>query len=162
GTLVAESARVHPGYTRNMQPMMVPESFLEERRRLGHDRFDEVWDGVIHMVPGPSGPHQRTGRDLIIVLDEIARRRGLVALCDFSHHDPKTTGYTDFRQPDIVVFDRAYVTDRGVEGRAELVIEIISPHDESRDKLSFYKRVGVREVWLIDPRKVTLEVFAYA
>lgn len=24
--------------------------WLEERRRLGHDRFDEVWDGVLHVV----------------------------------------------------------------------------------------------------------------
>ena len=48
---------------------------------------------------------------------------------------------------------------RGIEGVAHLAIEIISPNDESRKKLPFYARVGVREVWLLDPVKKTIEVF---
>jgi len=31
-----------------------PEELLAERRRKGHDRFDEVWEGVLHMLPPPS------------------------------------------------------------------------------------------------------------
>lgn len=31
----------------------VPEGLLAERARLGHDRFDEMWEGVLHMVPPP-------------------------------------------------------------------------------------------------------------
>ncbi|MGI9120683.1 MAG: hypothetical protein ACR2G7_11290 [Acidimicrobiales bacterium] len=34
-----------------------PQSLLEERRRLGLDIFDEMWEGVLHMVPPPGGPH---------------------------------------------------------------------------------------------------------
>jgi hypothetical protein len=30
---------------------------LERRRRSGLDRLDEVWEGVLHMVPAPSGEH---------------------------------------------------------------------------------------------------------
>jgi hypothetical protein len=33
----------------------VPGSLLDERRRLGLDVVDEVWEGVLHMVPPPSG-----------------------------------------------------------------------------------------------------------
>lgn len=31
----------------------VPDRFLEERHRLGHDKQDELWEGVLHMVPPP-------------------------------------------------------------------------------------------------------------
>ena len=34
----------------------VPEAMLDERRRLGHDGRDEMWDGVLHMVPRLGGP----------------------------------------------------------------------------------------------------------
>jgi len=35
------------------------EALLERRRRAGVDRLDEVWQGVRHMVPGPSLEHSR-------------------------------------------------------------------------------------------------------
>ena len=36
----------------------VHEALIAERRRLGHDRFDEMWEGVLHMVPSPGFGHQ--------------------------------------------------------------------------------------------------------
>jgi hypothetical protein len=44
----------------------VPEKFLEERWRLGHDKKDELWDGVLHLVPLPGSRHQRLTSDLTI------------------------------------------------------------------------------------------------
>jgi hypothetical protein len=35
-----------------------PQWLLDERRRLGQDVRDEVWDGVVHMVPLPNDAHQ--------------------------------------------------------------------------------------------------------
>jgi hypothetical protein len=32
-------------------------ALLERRERLGLDRKDEVWEGVLHVVPSPSGRH---------------------------------------------------------------------------------------------------------
>ena len=43
------------------------------------------------------------------------------------------------------------VSRRGIEGKAELVIEVLSSEDESREKLPFYAACGVSEVLLIDP-----------
>ena len=31
---------------------------LEDRRKRGADRWDEMWDGVLHMVPPPGSAHQ--------------------------------------------------------------------------------------------------------
>ena len=40
---------------------------------------------------------------------------------------------------------------RGINGHAELVIEILSPHDESRQKQPFYAKCGIPAFWIIDP-----------
>jgi hypothetical protein len=50
---------------------------LDERRRLGQDVRDEMWDGVLHMVPPPGGAHQDYGRlgvSLMIVAHPHDRR----------------------------------------------------------------------------------------
>ena len=36
----------------------VHESFLAERKRLGQDQYDEMWEGVLHMAPMPNMDHQ--------------------------------------------------------------------------------------------------------
>jgi len=46
----------------------VPSHLLAERRRLGLDLFDEMWEGELHMVPPPSEEHQRTGGRLSVAL----------------------------------------------------------------------------------------------
>lgn len=151
---------MHLGYARTMQEAMIPISMLEERRQLGHDRFDEVWEGVLHMVPFPEPGHQRVESDLNDALKSIAKRRGLHAFMRIGLYDPDVPGHKSYRGPDNAIVDRAQLSKRGIEGRAELVVEILSPEDEARDKLPFYQRVGVREVWIIDPRTLTVEVFA--
>jgi Uma2 family endonuclease len=53
------------------------------------------------------------------------------------------------------------ITDRGIEGPPDLVVEIASPgtrtHDRST-KLSAYARGGVPEYWLAEPADQTIEV----
>ena len=36
----------------------VPAEILEQRRRTGADRWDEMWDGVLHMGPSPGSEQQ--------------------------------------------------------------------------------------------------------
>jgi Uma2 family endonuclease len=133
-------------------------SWLEERRRLGLDRFDEVWDGVLHVVPAPSSLHQILESDLEAVLRPIAASSNLRLLHNLSVYDA-TVGSPDYRTPDLVVADPVHISKRGVEARAELVIELLSPNDESRDKLPFYARCGIPEVWLVEPITRAVEVY---
>lgn len=56
------------------------EALLERRRRLGQDRYDEVWDGVYVMNPAPSYEHQRLAQQLAVPLDPLARAAGLEAV----------------------------------------------------------------------------------
>jgi Uma2 family endonuclease len=149
------------GYTRLMRAAMIHEQLLEERRRMGLDKRDEVWAGVLHMVPPPASRHQLVSRDLLLVLLPIAKRLGLEACFEIGVFNPRVKrNDRDFRVPDLVLVSPHLLSKRGVEGKATLVVEILSPGDESRDKLPFYARMGVREVWLIDPDTRAIEVYA--
>ena len=116
---------MHPGYSRTMQQVMMPEPMLEqlieERRRLGLDRRDEVWDGVVHMVPSASRGHQRIQRRLSTVLEPIARRQQLELFLDFDLMDP-AKGETDYRQPDITIVEPARTTTRAIQPGACVAI----------------------------------------
>lgn len=160
GSIVAGRARMSLGYTRHMRGVMleVPEELLAERRRTGAYRRDEVWAGVLHMVPPAASSHQRLSGRVFLVLSRIAARRGFEAMYESGLFDPPE-GVKNYRVPDLMIVDPRNVSRRGIEGIAELVIEILSPNDESRDKLPFFARVGVREVWLIDPNTNVVEMF---
>jgi Uma2 family endonuclease len=93
-----------------------------------------------------------------LVLVRISKRLGAEVLYETGLFDPQR-GLKNYRVPDLVVIDPASVSKRGVEGKPTLVVEVLSPNDESRDKLPFYGAMGVREVWLIDPNSHTVEVF---
>jgi Uma2 family endonuclease len=62
------------------------------------------------------------------------------------------------REPDILFVARAHesrVTERGVAGPADLVIEVVSDDSVTRDrveKFEEYEEYGVQEYWIIDPR----------
>ena len=104
------------------------------------------------MPPDPSPQHQTMGAELIVILRPIAKRRGLELIYE-------TGVYEHYRSPDLVAFDPKYASARGIEGHAALVIEILSPNDESRQKVAFYAKVGVGEVWIVDHALRTVEVY---
>jgi len=62
------------------------------------------------------------------------------------------------REPDVLFVSREHanrLTERGVVGPADLVIEIVSDDSVTRDrveKFEEYEQYGVPEYWIIDPR----------
>src|SRR5204862_563678 len=116
--------------------------------RAGTDLWDEVWNGVLHMVPAPSRWHQRFGLKLGVVLDPIAERHGLELSYETSVYRPNVDD--DYRTPDLIAYEPTFGSKRGVEGVAELVIEILSPNDETYDKLPFYVEVGIRQILVVN------------
>lgn len=71
----------------------------------------------------------------------------------------------DFLVPDYVYVRpdrREIITDRAVEGVPDLIIEIVSPMSEERDrglKRERYFHHGVPEYWIVDPEDRTIERF---
>ncbi len=119
-------------------------SLIAERRRLGLDRHDEVWEGDYHMNPAPSGRHARLAALAITLLDRSATDRGLTVVAEFNLGTPD-----DYRIPDLGVLRSA--TDETWVAAAAVVVEIRSADDETFEKLGFYARLGVEEILIVDP-----------
>ncbi len=118
---------------------------LEGRRRSGLDRLDEIWEGVYHMVPAPSGPHGDLESQLHALLRPLAQQAGLKMIGQSNLGESEH----DFRVPDGALH---HSVPRGVwNPTAALVIEIVSPGDESWEKLPFYAAHDVDEVLIVDP-----------
>lgn len=68
-------------------------------------------------------------------------------------------------QPDImIVCDKDKLDGKRCNGAPDFIIEIISPSNPADDyirKLYYYKNAGVREYWIVDPRRkiVTVNYF---
>jgi Uma2 family endonuclease len=136
----------------------VPQALLDERRARGADRWDEMWAGELHMVPPPSEQHQAIGTALIVALTPLAVARGLVARYETGLFRPGVDD--DYKVPDQVYARAELRSERGIEGGASLVVEILSPNDETFQQLDWYAAVGVGEVLVIDPESRRVELFA--
>ncbi len=137
--------------------------FCEQRRRLGIDRWDEMWDGELHMPPAPNVEHQGFELKLAIWLDAhwaISRGRRVYAGINVA---PRGGWPKNYRIPDIVLLDAdCPAKDRGkyLEGPPTVAIEIHSPGDEAYEKLHFYAKLGIPEVWIIHRDSRAVEIHA--
>ena len=121
-------------------------ALLERRKRLGQDRKDEVWEGVLHMVPAPAHRHGHLAQQLAELLGPTARAAGLEpTIAEFNLGDSKD----DFRVPDGGLH-RPGAAEMW-HPTAALVLEILSPDDETWQKLPFYAAHHVDEILIVDP-----------
>jgi Uma2 family endonuclease len=135
-------------------PPLEFEQLLDERRRTGTDRFDEVWDGVLHMAPVSRGRHGRLAHQISVLLDAPACAAGLF-IC-VGGFNLGVAG--DYRIPDSGAVRES--DDLLYYPSAALAIEILSPGDETWDKLGFYAAHGVDELLVIDPVERSVQWFA--
>lgn len=120
------------------------EALIERRRALGQDLFDEVWEGVYHVAAAPRSSHGVVERRLGRLLDPLADAAGLVPTGPFNLGGP-----TDFRVPD-GGYHRGEPSDVWLP-TAAVVLEVVSPDDETYAKLGFYAAHGVDELVVADP-----------
>jgi Uma2 family endonuclease len=140
----------------------IPVHVLEERKQRGADRWDEMWDGILHMPPMPIRDHQDFQDDLRDWLKQFWARPRRYRV----HRDVNVAsigGWPDnYRIPDLILLtpDRFHI-DHNVyfEGAPTVTIEIRSPGDEAYEKLEFYGVLGVPEVWIIHRDTRVLELF---
>ena len=124
----------------------------------------ELIEGEIVVNPAPTPRHQMVLCNLadLVRAHVRAERLGvaLVAPLDVVFDERNVT------QPDLlfVPAKRALklARARAVEVAPDLVVEILSPSTQSRDrskKLTIYQRHGVRHYWLLDPEERALEEY---
>lgn len=131
-----------------------PQSVLDERRSLGLDVRDEMWDGVVHMVPPPEDEHQGLSGEFYLAVASAAKRRGLVPRMETGLFDTDN----NFRVPDQLYRLPEHSSDRGAEG-AEMVVEVRSAGDDTYRKFDFYAAAGVREILVLHPKPRRAELF---
>jgi Uma2 family endonuclease len=125
------------------QPPQLQE-LIEHRRRTGADRHDEVWEGVYHMIPTAGFGHSLIAAQLAVLLDAPARAGGLLVGVEFN-----LGVKDDFRVPDLGVHREP---QRGAwVPTAAIAVEILSPGDDTWEKLPFYARHEVDELLIVDP-----------
>ncbi len=132
------------------------EELVERRRRLGLDRYDELWEGTYHMVTGPGFRHAQLDQRLAVLLEPLAQAAGLTATGPFNLGDPG-----DFRVPDRGLH-RQSDPEAVYCSSAAMVVEIVSPGDESYEKLGFYAAHGVEEVLVLDEDRGGLQLYRLA
>jgi len=120
------------------------QELIEQRRRTGADRHDEVWEGVYHMIPAAGFGHSLIAAQLAVLLDAPARANGLLVGVEFN-----LGVKDDFRVPDLGVHREpgfgAWVPT------AAIAVEVASPGDDTWEKLPFYARHKVDELLIVDP-----------
>ena len=130
------------------------EELLTRRHRMGADRRDEVWGGVYHMVPGPTAAHSLIAHQAAVLLDASARAAGLHVSAEFN-----LGAKQDFRVPDLGVHrGRPHGTWIPT---AAIVVEIVSPDDETWEKLPFYAEHKVEELLIFDPQVRSVRWLAF-
>ncbi len=128
------------------------DALIARRRASGADTHDEVWDGEYHMAPAAHRRHGRLEAELIAALRESVRSHGLAL------SGPVNLGEEqNYRVPDIAVHRPG--PDLLWNPTAAMVVEVVSPHDESWLKFDHYAAHGVDEVLIADPQDSTLHLF---
>jgi Uma2 family endonuclease len=145
------------------QPAVRRWTYAEFARLPDDGNRYEVIAGELYMTPAPHHFHQEVVIRLSESLRPYVRAHGLgrviVSPVDVLFADG------DYLSPDLVFIRRerrSILTDRGVEGPPDLVIEVVSPGGGSRDRVlkrQRYSNFGVPEYWVVDPGLRQAEVY---
>ncbi len=139
---------------------------LEQYEAYTDDTRIEVFDGIVYNMAAPSQEHQTILLELSTLLNSyIKQKKGpcrvFPAPFDVKLSDKPLT----IVQPDImIVCDKSKLDGKRCNGAPDFIIEIIFPSNAADDyirKLYYYKNAGVREYWIVDPRRkiVTVNYF---
>ena len=123
----------------------------------------EIIADELFVTPGPRPRHQHVVMRLAAVLHGFVDERGLGKV--FPGPIDVIFADGDYLQPDLLFLstERLHlVSDRGIEGPPDLVMEVASPSTAERDrgiKRERYRIYEVPEYWVIDPDLETVEVW---
>jgi Uma2 family endonuclease len=128
----------------------------------------EVIKGRIFPMAAPSRTHQRLSWKLTVAFDnhfKNHRCEAYAAPFDVRLYDRAKSTKADkdiytVVQPDLcVICDLNKLDERGCLGAPDLIVEILSPGNSSREmkiKRDLYAESGVREYWIVDPDHETV------
>ena len=147
-------------------PPPAPVSWEDFLAWIDEDTRAEWVDGEVIVISPSNLPHQQLMFFLarLLVAFVEARELGQILLPPFLMRLPtRPSG----REPDLLFIAAAHAErlhDTYVDGPADLVVEIVSPDSDRRDrgdKFIEYEAAGVPEYWLIDPLRKQVFFYQY-
>lgn len=135
---------------------------IAQRKALGQDGFDEVWEGVYVMAPLANNEHQNLGTRLGTVFYQFLTWPDAMVYVGVNVSDREEDWRFNFRIPDVAVYLAGNSgRDCGTHwfGGPDWAAEILSEGDRSREKFDFYAKVNVRELLLVDRDPWELELW---
>jgi Uma2 family endonuclease len=124
----------------------------------------ELIKGELLTMPPPKFEHGRVTANLLMILGQHVKANRLGRVCAESGYqlesDPDTV-----LGPDVsfVSNDRDRCPDGYYPGPPDLAVEVLSPGDRRgrvERKLGLWSEAGAKSVWLVNPRRRTVEVIS--
>jgi Uma2 family endonuclease len=132
----------------------------------GYHRYELVEGRLLTMTPAGGRHGLIAGRIHVALGAHVEQARlGVVVSADTGfklESSPDTV-----RAPDVAFVARERIASTGVpeafwQGAPDLAVEVLSPSDsrsEMQSKIAQYLRLGVKEVWLVEPAACRLTVY---
>ena len=126
----------------------------------------ELIDGQIYDMAPPSYLHQKLVMELSATIRDYIKTHG--GPCEvlpapfavFLNQDDH-----NYVEPDVsVICDSSKINEKGCNGAPDFIIEIVSPSSQRMDyltKLFKYRTAGVREYWIVNPMKETVQTYLF-
>ncbi|MFW6192528.1 MAG: Uma2 family endonuclease, partial [Gemmatimonadota bacterium] len=164
---VAPEAMVRvPAGRYNVRPMATSRITWEDVQQMPDDgRRREAIAGGLCVSAAPSARHQEISVELAAALHPLLVKPKHGRLFHAPGVEFPETG--EGVQPDLVFVSgdrRGIVADDWIRGAPDLVVEILSPSTEERDrgvKRKLYRRRGMAEYWIVDPEEEAVEVWRF-
>ena len=126
----------------------------------------ELINGQIYDMAPPSRIHQKITVELCTIINNhIKSKNGTCQVYTSPFAVNLDANDKNWVEPDIsVICDSSKLTDRGCSGAPDLIIEILSPSSRKMDyitKNALYSDAGVKEYWIVDPKKERVTVYYY-
>jgi Uma2 family endonuclease len=124
---------------------------------------NEIIAGELVVTPAPSTRHQRVVGKIMILIGGFVETHRLGVVLPGPIDVLFAEG--DYVEPDLVFVARGHeslLSDRGIEGPPDLIIEVLSPSTRTRDrgsKLERYRHFGVAGYWIVDPEERMVEIW---
>ena len=147
----------------SLAPTSVPFTYEDYALLPPDGRIWELVEGEFHVNAAPVPFHQTVSRRLQYQLMTLLENTGIAWI--FSAPVDLILSEITTLQPDLVIIASKPghpISDRAIEGRPDLVVEILSKN-RSYDqvlKRRVYAKYAVPEYWILDPLGGTLEVLA--
>ncbi len=134
---------------------------VEDYEKLPEGSPYQLIEGELVMSPAPIPYHQMVLGNIYSILRRELKGKGLVLFSPVDVYLDERNAY----QPDLVVLlknSKVKLTAKGIYGAPELVVEVLSPSNayyDLRIKKEVYEKYGVKEYWIADPLKKSLEIY---